>query len=60
MWSAKLIKQEYGYGKITVMNSTALSIRQGGDQNHTSSGDIHDDVWIRQVEITGVKQNQNF
>jgi hypothetical protein len=48
-WSAKFIKQEYGYGRITVMNSTALHFEfvKAGDQNDTSAGDVHDDVWIR-------------
>jgi hypothetical protein len=48
-WSAKFIKQEYGYGRITVMNGTALHFEfvKAGDQNDTTAGDVHDDVWIR-------------
>jgi hypothetical protein len=48
-WSEKFVKQEYGYGRITVMNSTALHFQflKAGDHNDTSAGDIHDDVWIR-------------
>lgn len=47
-WTAKHIKQEYGYGRITVANATALRFQfvKAGDINDTSAGEIHDDVWI--------------
>jgi hypothetical protein len=50
-WSAKFIKQEYGYGRITVMNATALHFEfvKAGDQNDTTAGDVHDNVWIQRL-----------
>jgi hypothetical protein len=50
-WSAEFIKQEYGYGRVTVMNATALHFEfvKAGDQNDTTAGTVQDDVWIRRA-----------
>jgi acid phosphatase type 7 len=47
-WTAKYVKGHYGYGRITIMNSTALHFElvKAGDVNDTSAGDTLDDVWI--------------
>jgi len=47
-WSAKFTNKEYGYGRITVMNATTMNFEfvRAGDQNDTSAGDVHDQVWI--------------
>jgi hypothetical protein len=50
-----------GYGKITVMNSTAHFQFVKAEIKITSSGDIHDDVWIRRfVESLVENRLSNF
>jgi acid phosphatase type 7 len=47
-WTAKFIAQEYGYGRITVVNATAMHwefVRAGAD-NDTDAGAVLDEVWI--------------
>ena len=47
-WTAKFIPQEYGYGRITVVNATAMHwefVRAGAD-NDTEAGAVLDEVWI--------------
>lgn len=48
-WSAEFIRGEYGYGRITVANATALHFEfvRAGDQDDPEAGKVHDDVWIR-------------
>lgn len=48
-WSAKLISGEYGYGRITVANASALLFEfvKAGHENETGAGDVHDAVWIQ-------------
>lgn len=49
-WTAQNIQHEYGYGRITVMNATALRFEfvklddEDGDSNSTPS--VRDQVWI--------------
>jgi Iron/zinc purple acid phosphatase-like protein C len=47
-WTKKVILGEYGYGRITVHNASALRFEfvKAGDVNDTTSGEVHDDVWI--------------
>jgi hypothetical protein len=47
-WTAAYITQEYGYGRITVANASAMRFQfiKAGDSNGTSAGEVHDDVWI--------------
>jgi len=47
-WTEKFIQQEYGYGRITVKNATALHFEfvKAGSENDTTAGEVHDDVWI--------------
>ena len=47
-WSARHISGVYGYGRITVVNATALHFEfvKAGDANDTSAGDTLDDVWV--------------
>lgn len=47
-WTAKFIQQEYGYGRITIMNATALHFEfvKVGDSDDATSGEVHDDFWI--------------
>jgi hypothetical protein len=47
-WTEVFIKQDYGYGRITVANSTALLFQfvKAGDESDTTSGVVRDSVWI--------------
>jgi acid phosphatase type 7 len=47
-WTDKFIKQEFGYGRITVVNASAMLFEfvKAGDTNDTDAGEVHDDVWI--------------
>ena len=47
-WTEKFIQQQYGYGRITVQNATALHFEfvKAGSENDTTAGEVHDDVWI--------------
>ena len=47
-WTAKSIRGVYGYGRISVANSTALHFEfvKAGDANDTTAGDTLDNVWI--------------
>lgn len=47
-WTANVILQTYGYGRISIKNESALHfefVKAGGDSDPTT-GDILDDVWI--------------
>jgi hypothetical protein len=47
-WNAKLITGEYGYGRISVMNKTAMHFEfvKAGAESDPTSGDVLDDFWI--------------
>jgi len=47
-WTAKYIKQEYGYGRISIANASALHFEfvKASAENDTSTGEVHDDVWL--------------
>jgi hypothetical protein len=47
-WTKKVIMGEYGYGRITIRDATALHFEfvKAGDANDTTAGQVHDDVWI--------------
>jgi hypothetical protein len=47
-WSAKNIFGEYGYGRITVANSTGMHFEfvKAGAENDTTSGEVLDEVWF--------------
>ena len=47
-WTDKLILGEYGYGRITVANASALLFEfvKAGDSNDTTAGEVHDQAWI--------------
>ena len=45
-WTAKALR-EFGYGRITIMNSTALHFEfVKVDKDNSSSGMIDDEVWL--------------
>ncbi|CAB9508594.1 Probable inactive purple acid phosphatase [Seminavis robusta] len=47
-WTDKFIKNEFGYGRITVANATALHFEfvKAGDSDDKTAGEVHDEVWI--------------
>ncbi|GKY98793.1 hypothetical protein MPSEU_000835500 [Mayamaea pseudoterrestris] len=47
-WTAKSIQKQYGYGRITIMNATAVHFEfvKVGDYNDATSGQIGDDFWL--------------
>jgi Iron/zinc purple acid phosphatase-like protein C len=48
-WTANVIFQTYGYGRVTIKNATTLHcefIRAGYEPNDPSAGTVLDDVWI--------------
>ena len=47
-WTAKYIKQEYGYGRITVANTSALHFEfvKASAENDTGTGEVRDDIWL--------------
>ena len=47
-WTAAVILQEYGYGRMTVKNASALHFEfvKAGNETDPSAGDVLDDIWI--------------
>jgi hypothetical protein len=47
-WTAHIIQGEYGYGRITVSNASAMhwEFVKAGAENDTDAGSVQDDVWI--------------
>lgn len=47
-WTKKFIPKTFGYGRITVANSTALHFEfvQAGDAADPEAGKVLDEVWI--------------
>ena len=47
-WTARYIRGEFGYGKITVANSTDLHFEfiRHGSSEEDSAGQVRDDLWI--------------
>jgi len=47
-WTDKLIRGEFGYGRVSVANASALLFEfvKAGPVNDTTAGDVHDQVWI--------------
>ena len=48
-WYKKLITRTFGYGRVTVMNNTALHFEfvKAGPQDDPESGKVLDHVWIK-------------
>jgi len=51
-WSVKNIQGEYGYGRITVANSTAMHFEfvKAGAEDDKTSGKVLDEVWITKTQ----------
>ena len=47
-WTAQLILQTYGYGRVTIWNATSMQFQfvQHGDSSNPKAGSVLDDVWI--------------
>jgi hypothetical protein len=47
-WSAKFIQHQYGYGRVTIMNATALHFEfiKAGKSSDETSGKVADEVWV--------------
>lgn len=47
-WTAKNIQHVYGYGRVTVMNASALLFEfvQAGRVNDTDAGAVRDQFWV--------------
>lgn len=47
-WTARSVQGEFGYGRITVANASAMHWQfvKAGGENDTSAGTVRDDVWI--------------
>jgi len=47
-WTSVNIQQEYGYGRVTVMNASALLFEfvKAGELNESDAGAVRDRVWI--------------
>ena len=47
--SQKTITGEYGYGRVTVYNASALHFEfvEAGPSDNSNPGQVLDDVWIR-------------
>ena len=47
-WTERYIKGNYGYGRVTIANASALHFEfvKAGAANDTSAGETMDDVWI--------------
>lgn len=47
-WTLHSIQGEYGYGRITVANASAMHFEfvKAGAENDTDVGSVRDDVWI--------------
>lgn len=48
-WTDKLIRGEFGYGRITVSNASAMLFEfvKAGDENDSTAGEVHDSMWIK-------------
>ena len=49
MWTDKIIRGMFGYGRITVSNASSMLFEfvKAGDENDPSAGKVEDSVWIR-------------
>lgn len=47
-WTARSIQGVYGYGRVTVVNASAMhwEFVKAGAENDTDAGSVLDDVWI--------------
>jgi hypothetical protein len=48
-WTAKWIRGEYGYGRITVANASAMQFEfvRAGPRDDSMAGQVDDEIWIR-------------
>ena len=48
-WTAQFIQQQYGFGRITVHNASAMHFEfvVAGPEESTETGTVQDDVWIQ-------------
>ena len=47
-WTANFMRGTYGYGRVTIVNSSALHFEyiEAGRSGDVGAGDILDDVWV--------------
>ena len=48
-WTDRFIPREFGYGRVTVANASAMLFEfvKAGDENDKTAGEVHDSVWIQ-------------